>query len=669
MARRHNTPLDDVSDFVVKTTLGVADAVFEGAMTITKEAGNAPRELLKAASQFHRSITRFAFGDTRKRPRPARLTYRDKKKSLLSKLIFLYGEERGRETFHLIEARIASFRRSKPGKLARRDAHFNPRERFTQKDAVLITYPDSIRSPRGKPLATFGTFAETHLGDAFTTVHLLPFYPSSSDRGFSVINYQRVDPSFGTWNDIDRLGDQYKLMFDGVFNHASRKSHWFEEFLDGNPAYKDHFIAYDTKDAIPPHELAKIVRPRTTPLLTPFKTREKTTRYVWTTFNADQVDLNYREPHVLLRVINAILSYASHGALLIRLDAVNYLWKEIGTSCVHLKQTHTIVQLLRDVLDLAAPSVSLITETNVPHALNVKYFGSGMNEAQMVYNFALPPLVLHTFYKENAKHISRWADRLESAPTTCSYFNFLASHDGIGLMPAKRVLPVKEVSFLIKEARKRGSLVQYKSRGMKNEPYELNITWWDALNNIPGEPEELAVKRYLASISVSLSIKGVPGIYLHSLFGTKNDVQTVAKTKTQRDINRENFLLADVETMLAAEGRTRGVFTNLKELLHLRGANKAFHPGAEQRILLQNDAVFSLLRTSTDQQQRILVLINVTPREQQYTAAARELGLRGKLYDIVQKRHLTVDDSIEMDAFTVTLKPYDVRWIRAENNA
>ena len=594
-----------------------------------------------------------------------RLTFNNKRKSLLLKLVYLYGEEKGRDAFDKIEKKILNLCRKKPTKLKYADAHFDPINRFTEKDVVLITYPDSLQEKGDLPLRTLKRFATSRLKD-ISTIHILPFYPYSSDRGFSVINYKKVEPRFGGWGDIEAISRDFNLMFDGVFNHISSKSMWFKKFLKDDPRYKDHFIAFESKDAISKEDMAKIVRPRTSPLLSEFKSSHGPT-YIWTTFSRDQIDLNYKETRVLLRIVDVIFRYVRHGASLIRLDAINYIWKELGTSCVHLKQTHVVVQLIRDILDIAAPSVSLITETNVPHAQNIKYFGNGRNEAQMVYNFALPPLVLYTFYKGNTKYISRWADKLERISPYCTYYNFLGSHDGIGLTPVKRVLPQKEVKYLIKEAKKHGSLVKKKMLGSGVEaPYELNITWWSAINNEHDE-DELQVKRYMASRALAMSLKGVPAVYIHGLFGTKNDSEAVSKSKSNRDINRKDLLVKELEKELDGNTLTSEVFSRMIELIRIRKAHAAFHPGAEQQILDKNGSVFSLLRTSIKKDERMLVLINVTGMEQEYTINCRELGLsNSSLYDVLNKKKvLTPSDRISINEFDIRLDPYDALWIRS----
>src|SRR5215471_1818247 len=327
---------------------------------------------------------------------------------------------------------------------------------LTQRDALLITYGDQVSEPGVAPLATLGEFLEEHAAGAVSGVHVLPFYPSSSDDGFSVIDYRAVDPALGTWDDVCRLGRRFDLMFDAVLNHVSAHSEWFQAFLRDDPRYRDWFIAVSGSP-----DLSQVVRPRALPLLTPFATAAGEKR-VWTTFSADQIDVNVHEPEALLALIDVLLLYVARGARFIRLDAIAYLWKEIGTSCIHLPQTHRIIQLMRDVLDLAAPGVMLITETNVPHRDNVSYFGDGSDEAQLVYNFALPPLVLHTIATGSATALTRWAATLDPPSDGVTFFNFLASHDGIGVNPVRGILGESEIDALVARARAHGGYVSYK---------------------------------------------------------------------------------------------------------------------------------------------------------------------------------------------------------------
>src|SRR5215211_1459053 len=336
-----------------------------------------------------------------------------------SHLIALYGQPLGDETLERLRAILNDYPSLRPAQ--------GSGDLLSERDSVLITYADQIREPDTFPLQTLTRFCEQSISGLVNSVHLLPFYPYSSDDGFSVIDYRAVNPEFGTWEHISQLSQTFRLMFDAVINHASVQHEWFQAFLRNESAYREYFVTVEGNP-----DLSQVVRPRALPLLTIFETSSGPKR-VWTTFSADQVDLNFKNPDVLLQIIDTLLFYVSYEAQLIRLDAIAYLWKEVGTSCIHLPQTHRIIRLFRAVLDLVAPHVLLITETNVPHQDNISYFGNGSDEAQMVYNFALPPLVLHTLYTGNSRILSQWAAALTLPSSQTTFFNFLASHDGIGI--------------------------------------------------------------------------------------------------------------------------------------------------------------------------------------------------------------------------------------------
>ncbi len=387
---------------------------------------------------------------------------REDRARIFERLCFLYGTDAAEHSFLALERILQVHDAYKPSARTVLEKGFDPTERFTDKDVILITYGDLLKGEEASPLATLARFCDAYLEGTINTLHILPFFPSSSDRGFSVVDFETVDPRLGTWKDIEDLENRYQLMFDDVINHVSSKSRWFQHFLNGDPYYGKFFMTYQSPDELTPEQKRMIFRPRTSDILTEFHTINGR-RYVWTTFSKDQVDLNYKNPDVLLRVIEILLLYVRHGADIIRLDAVTYLWDEPGTRCVHLEQTHQIVRLFRDVLNLVAPGVALITETNVPHEENISYFGNGSDEAQMVYNFALPPLVLHTFYTQDTTAISEWAMGLEQPSEMTTYFNFLDSHDGIGLMGVQGILSESEMEFIVGTAREYGGFVSYKA--------------------------------------------------------------------------------------------------------------------------------------------------------------------------------------------------------------
>jgi sucrose phosphorylase len=570
---------------------------------------------------------------------------------ILDHLHFLYTGEEAEDTWERLDARLTEFQDAHPQLQER----LPPEERLTERDAILITYGDQVSEPDKPPLATLAEVLTEYAKDAISGVHILPFFPYSSDDGFSVIDYTTVNPDWGDWDDVERIGVHFRLMFDAVINHISRESEWFQRFKAGDPEYQDFFITVEEGT-----DLSDVVRPRAKPLLTRVETAEGE-KLVWTTFSPDQIDLNFANPEVLLRIIDVLLCYVDHGAEIIRLDAIAYLWKEIGTSCIHLEQAHRIVRLFRAVFDLVAPDVMIITETNVPHEENISYFGDGTNEAQLVYQFSLPPLVLHALARGDASYLTEWAaglaGDLPSKETT--FYNFLASHDGVGVRPVEGILPSAEVQWLAKRAQAHGGYVSYKTNADGSEsPYELNISYFDALSDPQGgEPLSLQVKRFMVSQAVMLALQGIPAIYVHSLFGSRNYLEGVQETGRYRSINREKFERADLEAAMAdPDSVPARVYNAYRQLLVARREHPAFHPNGVQRILDLGSAVFTLMRTAPDESETLICLHNVTG-ETQEVALPQDATVR-PLWGILTDRIY--------DQEAVTLAPYQILWLLSE---
>ena len=533
---------------------------------------------------------------------------------------------------------------------------------LSERDALLITYGDQLtrRAAAGTatepPLRTLADFCAATLPGLVSGVHLLPFYPASSDDGFSVVDYRAVDPALGGWDDVAAFRPQFRLMFDAVINHLSAQSAWFRAFLSGDPAFQNDFV---TVAGDP--DLSRVVRPRALPLLTPFATPAGE-RKVWTTFSADQVDLNYQNPDVLLEIIDTLLFYVDQGAGLLRLDAIAYLWKEIGTTCLHLPQTHAVIQLIRAVLDEVAPATLLITETNVPHVDNVSYFGDGANEAQLVYNFALPPLTLHAFHTGRADYLSAWAATLERPSEQATFFNFLASHDGVGLNPARGLLPAAEIEALVARVQAHGGLVSYKHNADGTaSPYELNINYFDALSDpAAAEPPETAVDRLVCAHALMFALAGVPGLYFHSLFGSRGWPAGVALTGRNRTLNRQKYDLDPFVAELAAPGRRRAVFERLAHLLRLRAAHAAFHPLGRQTVVAAGPAVFALRRAALDGSAPALCLHNVSALPQVAHLDPAALAWPAPAARDLIDGHVTFVDN---SSLAVALAPYQASWL------
>lgn len=465
-------------------------------------------------------------------------------------------------------------------------------------EPILIAYADQIRDDRGSPLAVMKRWADRHLADLVGAIHLLPFFPWSSDEGFAVRDYRAVAPEFGDWPDVEALSETFDLMFDAVINHASSEGAWYSAFKAGMPPYDRYFRTISDAD-----DLSRVVRPRTTPLSHTVETANGSRR-VWTTFSPDQIDLDYGNPDVLIDIVDVLLGYVGRGARLIRLDAVCYLWKESGTTCIHLDGTHRIVRVFRAVLDAVAPSVLLITETNVPHAENVSYFGDQQAEAQLVYNFALPPLLLDAVYRGDARRISEWAKDLTVPRTDCAFFNITATHDGIGLRGAQDFMPPQDIGQLASATLERGGLVSNRRLADGTEsPYELNITFFDALLAPGDDPDsDLAIRRYLTVQSVAMALKGVPGIYFHNLLGTSSDHDALegkdaSLTEFKRVLNRKRMREDEIEGLLSnPESRAARVFEGYRERLKVWRRHPAFAPTALQRVLDFDDRVLAIER-------------------------------------------------------------------------
>lgn len=460
---------------------------------------------------------------------------------------------------------------------------------WDEKTAVLITYADTLRREGEKPLATLHQFAVSRFKETFSAIHILPFFPWSSDDGFSVIDYRSPDNGHGRWTHIQETGRQFDLMFDLVLNHVSRKSSWFKNYIAGVAPYRDYFIEAD-----PAADLSAVVRPRNLPLLTAIHWNGKE-KHLWTTFSDDQMDLNFSNPDVLFEFLDLLLFYIANGAKMIRLDAVAYLWKQPGTPCIHLEQTHEVVRLMHDLLDMVAPGVLLITETNVPHKENISYFGNG-DEAHMVYQFSLPPLLLHALQTGTAQYITAWAKTVCETPAGCTWFNFTASHDGIGVRPLSGLIPDAELTALVEKVKELGGQVSVKRNADGSEsPYELNITYFAALGG-----DEHQAARFLCSQTVMLGLKGVPGVYFHSLTATPNDQDGVTATGRARSINRKKWDADELENLLAGQNTTAQIFQEYLRRLKIRRQQPAFHPDAAQRVMDLGQNLFVFVRTAAD---------------------------------------------------------------------
>ncbi|NOH27297.1 alpha-amylase family glycosyl hydrolase [Vibrio mediterranei] len=525
--------------------------------------------------------------------------------------------------------------------IANQPEYVGKKQWVDQNDIMLITYGDSIKKQGEAPLHTLREFLNDNAADVLSAVHILPCYPYTSDDGFSVVDYWKINPELGDWQDVQSLSNNYDLMFDGVINHISKSSDWFQGYLKGEAQYREFFT-----EANPNRDYSSVTRPRALPLLTTFETAHGT-KHIWTTFSEDQIDLNFRCPEVFQKIAELLLFYAQQGASFIRLDAIGFMWKELDTPCIHQPQTHAIVQALRALMSAVAPHVKLITETNVPHNDNISYFGNGENEAHLVYQFPLPPLTLHTLQTGNSEKIVEWMSSLEPCSKQTTFFNFLASHDGIGVRPVEGILNKEQVDHLLSVVQTNGGRVSYKDNGDGTQsPYELNINYFDAIRDA-NAGDQTNLDRFMAAQSILISMAGVPGIYVHSLLGSGNDIEGLERLGYNRAINREKLERTDVETELAnPESRRAQVLSRFKHILGIRKQQRAFAPSASQRVVATSEQLVTFVRD-----EQVLVAINISNQAVELDTNA---VLKGVAHDLISGNDLSG---------VVTVQPYQVMWL------
>jgi glycosidase len=567
-------------------------------------------------------------------------------------LVVLYGEGAAEALTARFVELLADF--------ARRSASLSAEQvrLFDETDVVLIAYGDQVRRAGEPPLATLGSFLGAHTRGVVPGLHLLPHYPATSDDGFAVSDYAAVDPALGDWPDVERLASEHRLMLDAVLNHTSASHPWFRGWLSGDDRYRDFYLSPDRSA-----DLRSVVRPRTSPLLTDFEAYDGA-RPVWTTFSADQVDLNYGNPEVLLAATAELLRYVGHGARMLRLDAVAFLWKEPGTSCIHLPQTHEIIRLWRTVLDAVAPGTLVVTETNVPHRENLTYFGDGDDEAHLVYQFALPPLTLDAFHSGSGRRLSEWAATLRTPSPRTTFLNFLASHDGIGVRPVEGILSEAEVDELAAAVLRNGGRVSNRAREDGREtPYELNSTYLDALRGPGAEDVGREVDRFEAAHAIQMALAGVPLLYFHSLVGGRNWTEGADRTGRARVVNRQKLELAALEAELAdPSSLRRQVLDRLLGRVALRVAEPAFHPSAPQAILDGGETHVALQRTRLDDRGTVVCVHDVSGEPGRFrTRAADPLPPGVTLVDLADGATYVTEADGTLD---VDVPAYGVRWLR-----
>jgi sucrose phosphorylase len=424
-------------------------------------------------------------------------------------------------------------------------------------EVMLITYADSL----GSNLAELKEIIDQYFAEAVGGVHILPFFPSSADRGFAPLTYREVDSDFGNWEDISSLADNYYLMFDFMVNHISQQSEFFQDFKQNKDQskYADFFIRYQDfwENGEPTEQEVDLIykrKPRAPYLEVEFA--DGSTEKVWCTFAEEQVDLNMESRVVKEFIRNSLSFLAEHGASIIRLDAFAYAIKKAGTSCFFIEPE--IWQLL-DYCQavLAEYNVEILPEIHEHHSIQLKI----AEQDHFVYDFALPMLLLHSIYSSTAKNLTAW---LRKCPA--HQFTTLDTHDGIGVVDVKDLMSDAEIEETREMLYQQGSNVKkvYSSAAYDNlDIYQINCTYYSALGNND--------QAYLLAWAVQFFAPGIPQVYYVGLLAGKNDIELLEKTKVGRNINRHYYSKAEV----AAEIK-RPVVQKLKRLMEFRNSYPAF---------------------------------------------------------------------------------------------
>jgi sucrose phosphorylase len=527
---------------------------------------------------------------------------------------------------------------------------------WSEDDSFLITYGDTILSDDCRPLQNTLAFLNGHLKNTVSGVHILPFFPFTSDDGFAVSDYDTVRPDLGDWDDINAIGRGYRLMSDVVINHASAGHRWFQQFLEDKPPGRD-FI----KTAALDDDISQVTRPRPSPLLYAHET-DAGGKWVWCTFGPDQIDLDFSNPNLLCEFIRLLRFYIDKGVRVFRLDAVGFLWKQSGTNCLHLQETHEIVKLMRTLIDHLDDNIWLITETNVPAHENLEYFGNS-NEAHLIYNFALPPLLVHALLTGRSSYLRRWMMSTAPTPDGCTMFNFSASHDGIGLRPVEGLLPPDEISRMSETVQGFGGRLTMRSYADRQVPYEMNTTLFSALRGTVNGPDAYQVDRFLASQTIMMSLEGIPAFYIQSFLASENDEALAAATGQNRSLNRTQWRMEDIDAQLASEETPMArIFSEMHRRITIRKSQKAFHPDATQFTLHIKPGMFGFWRLSLDRRQSLFVVTNIT-------ADTKILGLRDiNLYADAQWVDLLSGMHVRPDDEELELAPYQTVWITNQGN-
>ncbi|WP_288258715.1 sugar phosphorylase [uncultured Prochlorococcus sp.] len=528
-------------------------------------------------------------------------------------------------------------------------------ERWNESHSVLITYADSIYKKGEASLITLSELLSKYFGSLSKVVHILPFLKSTSDGGFAVSSYDSLEDKFGDWDELKSISKNHDLMADLVLNHVSSSHPWVQQFIKSQePGISNVFSPKQNLD------WSNVVRPRSSSLFSQINT-EDGPKQVWTTFGPDQIDLNWHNPKMTLEFLNLIVNYLSNGIKWFRLDAVGFIWKESGTTCLHLPKAHSIVKLLRVLLNNLLDEGVLITETNVPQKENLSYLIPD-DEAHMAYNFPLPPLLLEAIITSRADILNSWIFDWPILPEDTTLFNFTASHDGVGLRALEGLMNEQRIKDLLINCEKRGGLVSHRrlSNG-DDKPYELNISWWSAMEDSSRDAKRFQYERFILSQLLVMALKGVPAFYLPALLASENDIKRFSMTGQRRDLNREKFKSENLLAVLNnPESNANKNLKYLSNAMDVRSELKQFHPCSEMKCLSKGRSDIVVIKRSKGPES-VFAIHNMTENKINYQLRDNDLP---KIIDNDFNTHDFLT-STKYNYKNISLDPFQVIWLSA----
>jgi len=581
-------------------------------------------------------------------------------------------------------------------------------------DACLVCYADTFVDPafQKKPLRLLKEFLERYrIPDRLPLLHLLPFFPWDTDRGFSVTDYFQVHPDYGSWQDIASLARSVSLMFDFVINHASIenplvKSALIERHLSPeDPRYarfapfKDYVIAFSDAERPPDGALQGLVRPRATPVLTPYTVGAKKegslfvalgsaekallrkdtkaigTGWAWTTFSRParpdgstatrQVDLNFNNPAVLLEAVKILLHYIGQGATHIRLDAVAYIWKNIFSTSIHEPGTHALLRIIRRIITRVSPDTRLVAEVNEPQERIVSYLGTRRRrECDLVYQFTHFPLAAYSVLTGDGRPYAQWLKSLGPFGGR-QFITILGSHDGMGLKPAYGWLSPKKIKALVDTlVLEHGALPNDAALpGGGKIIYEVCATPWNLINNPKKDTSDpLSLSRYLSVVALGLLVRGIPAFYINGLIGAEN--APLDSLDENRSINRLRF---DAECLFeqldGGSLRMKRVMEGIFNLLETRRKEPAFDPRAPAAVPVstQTPGVVCAWMSTRSQKSGLLACISVSENTEPVRLPKEIIAAGIQWKDLLSGKQVTADETGNL---LLELTPYQILWLK-----